>query len=103
MSKQWARKDYQRFQAFKQDGIPDLNIMLLACVTCDILGRFPALSLIYPDTSAVVIRTQLKTRLVTKTIRPSQCPALRRSCMCNGRYECEFRSLSCLLRVMLSR
>ncbi|GFX87962.1 hypothetical protein TNCV_4374271 [Trichonephila clavipes] len=63
---QVASTEDQRSQAVKRKGTPDHNSWLRACVACNGESRIGMLPWASPDTSSMIVRTQLKVEFVAK-------------------------------------
>ncbi|GFY15373.1 hypothetical protein TNCV_1571841 [Trichonephila clavipes] len=57
--------------AVKRNGVPDNNSWLRACVACNSESRIVTLPWVSPDTSSMVVRTQLEAGFVAKHYRSS--------------------------------
>ncbi|GFV08315.1 hypothetical protein TNCV_327491 [Trichonephila clavipes] len=56
--------------AVKRNGTPDCNPCLRACVACSSESRISTLSWASPDTSSVIVKTQLETGFITEHYMP---------------------------------
>ncbi|GFW56407.1 hypothetical protein TNCV_2089141 [Trichonephila clavipes] len=61
-----ASNDDQRDPAIKINGSPDHNIWLRACEACNSENRIGTLPWLSPDTSSMIVRTQMEAGLIAK-------------------------------------
>ncbi|GFW21572.1 hypothetical protein TNCV_4280881 [Trichonephila clavipes] len=51
---------------FQRNGTPDHNFLLRACVACNSKSRIGTLPWLSPDTSSMIVKTQMEAGLVAK-------------------------------------